>query len=168
MEKEDAKRIKEAFTALAKAHTELNEKIAEFKNVLHNTKIDLKLYDCVAFIMTHRNKEVNASAYSQAGYANGYVAVPPEHPYFGKDYDDIDAEVHGGITFTKDSDTVKKHWDNLPDDIEFLDGATEIPSGWYIFGFDTMHYGDTLETCPKEYCVEETIKLKKQLDCTFV
>lgn len=167
MEKEDAKRLSESFNALRKSATELNESLAEFEKLLRRFD-DLKLYDCVAFIMTHRNKEVNASVYSQAGYANGYVAVPPEHPYFGKDYDDIDAVVHGGITFAEDSDTVKKHWDNLSDDIEFLDGATEIPNGWYIFGFDTLHFGDSLETCPKEYCVEETLKLKNQLDCTFV
>lgn len=167
MEKQDVKRIAEAFTALEKAQTELNEKVAEFKNVLRNTKIDLKVYDCVAFIMTTRNKEANNNG-SQAGYANGYVAVPPEHPYFGKSYDDTEIEVHGGITFAEYSDEIKKHWDKYLSDIEMLDGATEIPSGWYIFGFDTLHYRDSLETCPKEYCVAETLNLKEQLDCAFI
>jgi hypothetical protein len=29
----------------------------------------------------------------------GYVAVPPGHPAHGKDYDDVNVDVHGGLTF---------------------------------------------------------------------
>lgn len=29
----------------------------------------------------------------------GYVGVPPGHPWHGKEMDDVDAEVHGGITY---------------------------------------------------------------------
>ena len=29
----------------------------------------------------------------------GYVGLPPEHPLYGKDYEDVDFEVHGGLTF---------------------------------------------------------------------
>lgn len=29
----------------------------------------------------------------------GYVGVPPEHPAHGKDYNDVDVSVHGGLTF---------------------------------------------------------------------
>lgn len=29
----------------------------------------------------------------------GYVAVPPGHPWHGKDYDDVEADVHGGLTY---------------------------------------------------------------------
>lgn len=36
------------------------------------------------------------------GYANGYVAVPPEHPAYGKD--DLQLcdiiNIHGGVTFS--------------------------------------------------------------------
>lgn len=33
------------------------------------------------------------------GHLCGYIAVPPAHPWFGKSYDDIDVDVHGGLTF---------------------------------------------------------------------
>jgi len=29
----------------------------------------------------------------------GYVGVAPEHPMYGKDYNDVDADVHGGLTY---------------------------------------------------------------------
>lgn len=48
------------------------------------------------------------------GAVNGYVRVPDGHPWFGLDYDDIDVEVHGGLTFAR--------------------------AGW--IGFDTLHSGD--------------------------
>ncbi len=35
------------------------------------------------------------------GFRTGYVKVPKGHPWCGKEWDNIDAEVHGGITFTE-------------------------------------------------------------------
>src|SRR5580765_2676048 len=29
----------------------------------------------------------------------GYVGVPPSHPWYGMDYNDVDVEVHGGLTY---------------------------------------------------------------------
>lgn len=29
----------------------------------------------------------------------GYVGVPRSHPWYGKSFDDLDVEVHGGLTF---------------------------------------------------------------------
>lgn len=49
-----------------------------------------------------------------AGWVNGYVRVPEGHPWHGKDYDDIPADVHGGLTY----------------------------SGGDWIGFDTAHLGD--------------------------
>lgn len=39
-----------------------------------------------------------------AGYANGYVAVPKDPPYFGKFYEDI--QIHGGLTFSASGDRI--------------------------------------------------------------
>lgn len=101
--------------------------------------------------------------FSPAGYANGYVAVPPEHPMYGKDYNDMNylISIHGGLTF---SDTVV--WRKLDNpNIEILtEGFDELPEGWWVFGFDTMHYNDSLQTCNKEYCISETLELKRQLE----
>lgn len=33
------------------------------------------------------------------GHWCGYAAVPPGHPAYGKDLDDIDVEAHGGVTY---------------------------------------------------------------------
>jgi len=49
----------------------------------------------------------------------GYVSLTPDNILYGRDYDDIDVEVHGGLTFgEKDSD-----------------------NNW-VFGFDCAHSGD--------------------------
>jgi hypothetical protein len=36
---------------------------------------------------------------TDGGHLCGYVGVPPNHPAFEKGYDDIHANVHGGLTF---------------------------------------------------------------------
>lgn len=50
----------------------------------------------------------------------GYVRIPENHPWYGVFYDDIPADVHGGLTYG--------------DTIDDFDG--------YWLGFDFMHYGD--------------------------
>lgn len=51
----------------------------------------------------------------------GYIHVPATHPAAGKHYDDLDVQVHGGLTFT----------------CKAIDGGR-----W--FGFDTGHAGDNV------------------------
>lgn len=48
------------------------------------------------------------------GPFNGYVRVPAEHPAAGKDYDDLDVDVHGGLTFDHQCDDGSTWfgWDN--------------------------------------------------------
>jgi hypothetical protein len=58
------------------------------------------------------------------GALNGYVAVPSGHPDFGKDYDDVDINVHGGLTYAEDSAPM-----------------AAADAGWW-FGFDCAHAGD--------------------------
>ena len=38
---------------------------------------------------------------TQMGHRCGYTRIPPGHPWHGKDYDDIDVDVHGGLTFAE-------------------------------------------------------------------
>jgi len=62
------------------------------------------------------------------GHRCGYVRVPPDHPAFGKKYDDdavIHLSVHGGLTFAE-----------LEPCTEHEDGQ-----GWRL-GFDFIHSGD--------------------------
>lgn len=74
------------------------------------------------------------------GWGNGYVDLPPEHPQYKVHYDDIPVIIHGGLTY---SDMVNGNW---------------------RVGFDTAHYGDTLEKWSKWDVLIETMILKSQLE----
>lgn len=88
----------------------------------------------------------------------GYVRIPYTHPVANKSYDDIDVEVHGGLTYGNDS---------FPD--------SNIKDG-YWYGFDCGHAGDLYPPNiirydipsgdvyrTKEYVKNECKKLAKQL-----
>lgn len=68
----------------------------------------------------------------------GYVGVPPSHPYFGKDYSDVDTgiSVHGGLTF---SGACRKGGDPS-------EGICHVPAKGrpevHWLGFDCNHSGD--------------------------
>ena len=64
----------------------------------------------------------------------GYVAVPPGHPWHGKGYDDINAEVHGGLTYAEKCGGAVCH----------VSGPGEPDDVWWL-GFDHAHAGDL---CP--------------------
>lgn len=77
------------------------------------------------------------------GCYNGYVALTKNHPYYGKDYDEFDVEVHGGLTFSEEIEYKgEKYW---------------------VVGFDTAHADDTAEYWTKERTFEETLDLYNQL-----
>jgi hypothetical protein len=63
---------------------------------------------------------------NHSGFRCGYVRIPPAHPWYGVDYDDIAADVHGGLTFAQ------------PDAHCGKDGPDD---SWWI-GFDCAHYQD--------------------------
>lgn len=86
------------------------------------------------------------------GWGNGYVIIPHWHWLAGTPYDNIDVEVHGGLTFSGYVGNCK--WPDIPDNCHPDD---------YIVGFDTAHYMDTIHNCPQSYVVHETIKLRNQL-----
>ena len=60
------------------------------------------------------------------GVRCGYIKVLPEHPWHGKHYDDVSADVHGGLTFSEA---------DVPCDAEGED------NGWWL-GFDCGRVGD--------------------------
>ena len=100
--------------------------------------------------------------YFEAGDYNGYVAVPPEHPLFGKGYDKPEVEAldaHGGVTFAGKASDV--------DDIDIYLDCKEPPCDWWVFGFDTCHYGDNSDKWNLESCTEETRRLQEQLEELF-
>lgn len=65
----------------------------------------------------------------------GYVGVPVGHPWYGLDYDDVEAEVHGGLTYA-----------GLCEDHICHDAATEPVANvevWWL-GFDCGHLFDLI------------------------
>lgn len=56
----------------------------------------------------------------------GYVKVTEKHPWFGMDYNDVPADVHGGLTFGEP-------------DVHCGKGG---PDNGFWFGFDCAHAGD--------------------------
>jgi len=83
---------------------------------------------------------------TKRGWGNGYVKIVPGHKFYDKRYEDIDVKVNGGITFSE----------HIKDDSIF-------GSKGYWIGFDTSHYGDTLEKWRKEEVYNETLRLFKQI-----
>ena len=80
--------------------------------------------------MIHRNP---------MGALCGYVGVGPDHPLHGKDYDTINPDVHGGLTFA----------DGCADGDDPSEGVCHVPQPgrpddvWW-FGFDCGHQGDAI------------------------
>jgi len=121
----------------------------------------------VAFLnsdINERNNNLPEQYCLKSGYANGYVAVPPEHPLHGKSFVDFTLDVHGGVTFTDHYGTVNRNFKN----IEYIDDASDVSDNWWVIGFDTCHFEDSLERWPKEAVIAETQNLKHQLEelCT--
>lgn len=123
--------------------------------------------ELIAFINSTVNNMVNNlnSVFPQissftCGYANGYVAVPEDHPYYGLGYDDIDVKVHGGVTFACPGNNLPEGWEES----ELIEGNIGNLDDYWVFGFDTLHAGDDLESWPRGAVIEEVLYLKKQLE----
>ena len=98
-------------------------------------------------------KSISSGLFPDGGNFNGYIAVLPEHPFYGKDYDEIDDllykkdfYIHGGLTFAND-------------DKDFCPELSKHFSDYWILGFDTRHADDTAEYWTEERTWEETDKL---------
>jgi hypothetical protein len=94
------------------------------------------------------------------GHRCGYVSVPAGHPMFGKHYDDVEVNVHGGLTYAAEEDGLWcfgydcAHWDDAKDH--------EIMSDEYKMAFmNWPNDGGTIKTL--DFCVAECESLAKQL-----
>lgn len=59
----------------------------------------------------------------------GYVGVKKNHPLYGQVYDDLDVDVHGGLTYSEYCRSSICH-------------ETEDEDNLYWFGFDCLHFQD--------------------------
>lgn len=84
----------------------------------------------------------------RGGWGNGYCGLPPDHPCWGMSYDDIYREyphidIESELTFSNKNG-------------KFSD---ECPEDYWIFGFDTLHFGDDLIKWPEDKVRETANKL---------
>jgi hypothetical protein len=70
-----------------------------------------------------------------SGTLNGYVEVPPGHPWHQASYDDVEVDVHGGLTFAG-------HWGVKPEGEDWL-CPVEYKTPFFL-GFDTARCGDKM------------------------
>lgn len=84
------------------------------------------------------------------GTHNGYVIVSNNHKWFPLDYDDVDVDVHGGLTYKGNS-----MLGAFEDEVTFLMPVT-------CFGFDTAHYDDNPERWNFDNTLAETLNLVDQ------
>lgn len=124
------------------------DKVDEYKKLLAEEGDEYEWKSKEGYICNIRRNHMGAWC--------GYVFLPKGHKLYGKHYDDVDVEVHGGLTFSEEA-THKK---------------TE--QKFWVFGFDTAHAGDFVyglgNMIPdreiyrnKEYMINETNYLAEQL-----
>lgn len=93
------------------------------------------------------------------GAGNGYVAVPPTHPLYGKNdceiYEENCIRVAGEISFAANAEAVRKRLGCVPD---------SIPSDWWIIGFDTACTCMATKNWPMARVIKETEYMKNQID----
>lgn len=94
----------------------------------------------------------NWMMFDQHGWGNGYVGVSKDHPWYGKDYDSINAHVHGGLTFSNLGARLKGRK-------AFLEGAISKHLDLWWVGFDTAHYDDNQINWPRGRVFRETLRL---------
>lgn len=92
------------------------------------------------------------------GWGNGYVLLPPNHPFYGKDYDDLAITAHGGLTFGSKFDS--EYFLEWIKDLQ-IEGDVNVENfqnfdDYWMIGFDTGHYGDDIINCPLQYVINET------------
>jgi len=87
------------------------------------------------------------------GWGNGYALIPRGHKYYGNHYDTIPVNAHGGLTFGRflNGKALKFY------------GLSKRHLGKWMVGFDTCHYMDTPQSCPREYVIQQARFLAEQL-----
>lgn len=83
----------------------------------------------------------------------GYVGVPPGHPWHGKAYDDVEVNIHGGLTYAQGCGV---HICHKPE-------PGEADDVWWL-GFDCAHAGDL---CPSMIAMRNIIGLPARIDGVY-
>lgn len=116
--------------------------------------------------------------FSDHGEYNGYVAISPDCKFHNVHYDDINVDVHGGVTYSEpvilkensfgSGRKIKEEYTGKKNPIlgigESVFGSIEdIGDDWWIIGFDTNHYMDTKKYWNKDRVISEVKFLMEQI-----
>jgi hypothetical protein len=98
------------------------------------------------------------------GWGQGYVLLPEIHPFYGKHYDDINVDIHRGLTFSNkfESKNFLKWIEEYEIDGDVTKDNYHIFDNYWMIGFDTSHAGDSLYSCPKSYVLNQAEYLLDQ------
>ena len=119
---------------------------------------------CVENWMVKKNYSEDFKSIFEYGWGNGYVLLPHNHPFYGRDYNELNIDAHGGLTFGEYfSDTIFLEW---VEDREIIgdvnkENFQKFDKYWMI-GFDTNHFGDNENSCSKKYVSNETCSILEQ------
>jgi hypothetical protein len=83
------------------------------------------------------------------GHRCGYIAIPKGHELYGKDYDEIDISIHGGLTYGEYSEN------GYP---------VETEEQVYWIGFDCAHCGDAKDLDLIKSFGEDRKEIKSMLE----
>lgn len=76
-----------------------------------------------------------------------YLGVPIDHPFAGRDYDDVSLECHGGLTYSRKGCNAGR------------------PVGWWWYGWDYGHAGDAVVFSNRIHGHEWLpVEVKKEID----
>lgn len=120
-------------------------------------------FGCYTLVIENHMKRL-PGFYFDFGWGNGYVLLPHNHPFYNVHYDDINVNIHGGLTYSSqfEPDNFLKWINNLKIDGDVtLDNFRKFENYWMI-GFDTGHAGDSIDSCPKYYVMNEALNLLSQ------
>lgn len=83
------------------------------------------------------------------GHRCGYVALPKGSEYYGEEYNDIDLDCHGGLTYS--------------------DFGYPLDDGNYYIGFDCSHCGDgkDLDALRKYFPNDKSIEVYAEMESMF-
>ena len=54
---------------------------------------------CIENWMVKKNYPEDFKSIFEYGWGNGYILLPHNHPFYGRDYNELNIDAHGGLTF---------------------------------------------------------------------
>lgn len=120
-------------------------------------------FGCYTLVIENSMKRIPGFHFD-FGWGQGYVLLPKIHPFYGRHYDGINVDIHGGLTFSDKFES--KNFLKWIEEYEIggditIDNYKFFDDYWMI-GFDTSHAGDDSFRWTKNNVLIETNNLLDQ------